>query len=195
MLTNIFLKMLNREASSPGKGAKEIIEHLNLTEGRAVADIGSGGGYFALAFARKVGQGGKVFAVDSKPGYLDFVKRNAKAAGLSNVAVVAAGSNGIPLPEASIDLVFARNVFHHLSDPGRYFQSIRKALKPGGRVVIIDHLPGKGFAFVHLFKHFTPAEGIRKTMESAGYRLSQSFDFLKGQSFSVWKDSSDKSRA
>lgn len=192
MLTKFFLYMLNREASSPRKGAKEIIERLNLTEGKTVADIGSGGGYFALAFARKVGKGGKVFAVDSKPEYLDFVKRNAKAAGLGNVAAVAAGSSDVPLPVASVDLVFARNVFHHLRDPERYFQGIGKALKPDGSVVIIDHLPGKGLGFVHLFKHYTSAEVIRKTMESAGYRLSQSFNFLMGQSFTVWKHSCDK---
>lgn len=55
MLTNLFLRMLNHEASLPRKGARAIIEKLNLSEGKAVADIGSGGGYFSLAFAQKIG--------------------------------------------------------------------------------------------------------------------------------------------
>lgn len=132
-----------------------------------------------------------MFAVDRKPEYLDFVKRNAEAAGLGNVVFVVAGSHDVSLPEASVDLVFARNVFHHLRDPERCFRGIGKTLKPDGSVVIIDHLPGKGLGFVHLFKHVTPAEVICKTMESAGYRLSRSYDFLKGQSFTVWRNARD----
>ncbi len=192
MLTNLFLRMLNREASSPRRGAKRIIETLNPKEGMTVADIGSGGGYFSLAFAQKVGSGGKVYAVDRKPEYLDFVNGSAKAAGLKNIATAVARSDGVPLPEATMDLVFARNVFHHLKDPERYFHAVRKVLKPGGRVVIIDHLPGRGFTFVNLFKHATPVEKICKAMESAGYRLAHSFDFLAGQSFTVWTATADR---
>ena len=57
MLTDLFLKMLNREASSPERGAVRILDSLRITEGQTIADIGSGGGYFALEFARRYGAG------------------------------------------------------------------------------------------------------------------------------------------
>jgi arsenite methyltransferase len=186
MLTNLFLTILNREASSPKRGAQRIIESLHLTEGKTVADIGSGGGYFSLLFAQKVGKGGKVYAVDNKPDHLDFVKRQAEKAGLSNIVSVEAGNEAVALPEATLDLIFSRNVFHHLTDPEGYFRSLKRALKPEGIVVVIDHVPSRGFGFVNIFKHFTPVGVIHKAMESAGYQLSNSFDFLPAQSFTMW---------
>jgi arsenite methyltransferase len=192
MFTDLFLKMLNREASSPKRGAERIIESLQTTKGQTIADIGSGGGYFTLEFARRVGEAGKVYAVDDKPAYLDFVKRQSEKARMSNIVFVLAKSDGIGLPETALDLIFARNVFHHLADPTKYFRSLKRALKPGGRVAIIDHAPGRGFSFVNIFKHFTPAETILKTMESAGYRLSELFDFLPAQTFAVFACLDDK---
>jgi len=186
MFTNLFLKMLNREASSPSRGAKQIIESLRITQGQTIADIGSGGGYFTLEFARRVGDNGKVYAVDSNPKYLDFVRRQSKQAGLSNIEFVVARPSGVDLPPCSLDLIFARNVFHHLSEPVKYFRNLRNALKPEGRVAIIDHGPKQGFSFTSIFKHFTDVEKIIETMESTGFRLSQSFDFLPGQSFNVF---------
>jgi len=186
MFSNRFLKMLNREASSPKMGADKIIANLPLSEGTAVADIGSGGGFFTFAFARKVGMSGTVFAVDTNPKYLDFIKNQALEEGLSNIEYIIAEENRTNLPESSLDLIFARNVFHHLSDPEDYFRGLKQALKPSGKIAIIDHGPGKGFNFVNLFKHFTPVEKIINTMESAGYSLYESFDFLPSQSFTIY---------
>jgi SAM-dependent methyltransferase len=124
--------------------------------------------------------------VDSNPKALDFVARQAEKAGLRNVDVVSAGRGGVVLPESMVDLVFARNVFHHLRDPESYFRSLKRALKPKGSVAIIDHAPGRGFSFVNLFRHVTPVETIHRTMESAGFRLARSLDFLPGQTFTTW---------
>lgn len=192
MLTDFFLKMLNREASAPGRGAKRILDSLRITEGQTIADIGSGGGYFTLEFARRVGENGRVFAVDSKRKYLDFVRRQAERAGLANIEFILAESGGVRLPASSVDLIFARNVFHHLPEPAKYFGDLAAALKPGGRVAIIDHMPHRGLSFVSLFKHFTPVEKIRGAMETAGYVLSESFDFLPKQSFMVFSQSGDE---
>ena len=189
MLTNLFLKMLNREAASPGRKAVQILDSLRITEGQSIADIGSGGGYFTLEFARRVGASGRVFAVDSKRKYLDFVRRQSERAGLHNIEFILAESGGVGLPASSVDLVFARNVFHHLPEPAAYFGDLGAALKPGGRVAIIDHAPNRGLSFVSLFRHFTPVEKIRDAMEAAGYVLSESFDFLPKQSFMIFRRS------
>lgn len=186
MFTSLFLKILNKEASSPKSKPDEIIASLNIREGHSIADIGSGGGYFTLAFARKVGKPGKVYAVDVKPKYLDFIRHRAALEGLDNVSYILGAGGELTLPKTGLDLVFARNVFHHLHEPMNYFQTCKKYLKPDGKVAIIEHKPRRGFGFVALFKHHTSAETIVREMEKAGYSLLESFDFLPDQTFNLF---------
>jgi arsenite methyltransferase len=186
MFTSLFLNMLNKEASSVRSKADEIIAGLEISEGDVIADIGSGGGYFTIAFAGKVGKAGRVYAVDVKPKYLEFIRRKAAREGLDNVSCVLGTSSGADLPEAGLDLLFARNVFHHLPDPSDYFRTMMRYLKPGAKVVIIDHKPKRGFGFVSLFKHHTPGETVVREMERAGYSLTKSFDFLPDQTFNLF---------
>jgi ubiquinone/menaquinone biosynthesis C-methylase UbiE len=187
MFTSLFLNSLNKEASSARSKPDEIIASLGIGAGDVIADIGSGGGYFTIAFAAKVGKSGRVYAVDVKPKYLEFIRRRAAREGSANVSFVLGTSSGIDLPEAGLDLVFARNVFHHLSDPSDYFRAMMRYLKPGANVAIIDHKPKGGFGFVSLFKHHTPGETIVREMERAGYSLTKSFDFLPDQTFNLFR--------
>jgi ubiquinone/menaquinone biosynthesis C-methylase UbiE len=178
--------MLNREASAARSKASDVIERLDIREGRAIADIGSGGGYFTLAFARRAGRTGRVFAVDVKQKYLNFIKRQAEQDGLNNIVFVLAGEKGTGLPEAGLDLVFARNVFHHLPEPANYFANLKKNLKPGGTVAIIEHKK-KGFGFVSLFGHHTSHDAIVREMGTAGYSPAGSLDFLPDQTFTLFR--------
>ena len=186
MFTSFFLKMLNREAASPKHKSERIIESLQIQEGFTIADLGSGGGYFTLKFARKVGTTGKVYAVDTRLKYLDFIRRQAEVEGVDNMIFVLASGEGMDLPGAALDLIFARNVFHHLTEPGKYFHNLKRFLKPSGKIAIIDHKPKGGFSFVSLFRHHTPEELILEEMENAGYFLVESFDFLSEQTFDLF---------
>ncbi len=186
MFTSFFLKMLNREAALPKHKSERIIESLHIQEGYAIADIGAGGGYFTLKFAEKVGKTGKVYAVDTQPKYLDFIRREAECQGDDNIILVLATEDAVGLPESALDLIFARNMFHHLTEPGQYFHNLKRFLKPTGKVAIIDHKPKGGFSFVSLFRHHTPEEVILQEMENAGYYLVESFDFLSEQAFDIF---------
>ena len=185
MFTSLFLKMLNREASSARSKHEEILERLHIQEGQAIADIGSGGGYFTLAFAQKSGKTGRVYAVDIKQKYLDFIRRRSEQAGLDNIIFVLAGEGEMNLPEAGLDLVFARNVFHHLPAPANYFANLKKYLKRFGKAAIIEHKK-KGLGFVALFGHHTSQEAIVREMDEAGYFPAASFDILPDQTFTVF---------
>jgi ubiquinone/menaquinone biosynthesis C-methylase UbiE len=132
--TSFFLKILNTEASSAKNRPIEIIESLDNRKGDAIADICSGSGYFTLALAKNVGKRGRVYAVDVSQKYLDFIRRRASREGLENIICVLAKGDKIDLPEAGIDLVFARNVFHHLSAPTEYFMRHEKIFKTGRAV-------------------------------------------------------------
>ena len=87
MFTSLFLTLLNREAASPKSRSEQIMEALQVREGWAVADLGSGGGYFTLRFAKKVGPHGKVYAIDKRADYLELSddRRSAEVSGTSSM--------------------------------------------------------------------------------------------------------------
>ena len=178
--------LFNREAAAEGAMADRVVESLNLNEGDTVADLGSGGGYFTVKFAGKVGFRGKVYAVDVNRDMLKRVAELAREKGLSNVETVPAARDGSNLKPGSVDLVFLRNVFHHLDNQEKYFSSLAGVLKPGGRVTIVEYKKTGGLSHVNLFRHYTPEDEIVSTMEKAGYTLMKSFSFIQGQSFNIF---------
>jgi ubiquinone/menaquinone biosynthesis C-methylase UbiE len=178
--------MFNSKASDPKNQPDDVLKALELQRGQNVADIGAGGGYFALRFAEIVGADGQVFAVDTNQNFLDFVKKSAKEKDLVNVETVLAAKDTAPLPEKSIDLIFMRNVCHHLPERPEYFKKLKTALKPEGRIAIIEYRRAKGFSFHKMFGHYVPQEKIMKEMEAAGYQLEKDLDFLPEQSFTIF---------
>jgi arsenite methyltransferase len=189
MLTGFRLKMLNREAASSKNKPLEIIKNLNIEYGMVLGDIGSGGGYFASEFSRKVGEGGKVLAIDVNQKSLEYISDNFEKEGSDNIEIVQANHNGLDLPEKSVDLFFLRNVFHHLPEQAEYFKNIRKFLKDDGKIAIIDYKK-KGISVTGLFGHYTPEDVLIDTMDKAGFYPFEKFDFLPNQLFIIFKNKS-----
>ena len=117
--------MFNNKASDPKNKPDWVLDRLALQSGNIVADIGAGGGYFSLRFAEAVGKDGVVFAVDTNSGFLKFINERAKEKGLDNVETVLASEDGASLPE-SVDLIFMRNVCHHIPNRINYFIKLKK---------------------------------------------------------------------
>jgi arsenite methyltransferase len=180
-------RMFNREASRAKFRAGEIVDHLGLKEGDVVADVGSGGGYFTFLFSPRVGESGTVYAVDTNRKNLAFIKAQAARNSLGNVRIVPAEEEELDLPESGIDLVFVRNVYHHMKEPVSYFRKIRKFIRPEGKVVIIDHKESTKGGFLRLFKHYTREEDIVSALARSGYKLGETADFLPAQSFLVFE--------
>ena len=181
-------RMYNRRASGPKSRAEELIKSLELQSGQAIADIGSGGGYFSFRFAQIVAKTGKVYAVDTNLGALNYIRRESVARGVSNLATVAAGEVFSGIPPCSLDMVFLRNVYHHLDDPAEYFAEMRKLLKAEGKVVVIDYRGDRrGFTFYKLFKHSVTPQQVKEDMVEAGYTFESSFDYLPEQYFMIFK--------
>jgi len=186
-LRNLKAEIFNRKASDPKNKPDEILEALALQQGQMVADIGAGGGYFSLRFAEAVGKNGRVFGVDTNPNFLEFIKNSAKEKGLNNIEVILAMEDNPTLPEQSMDLIFMRNVCHHLSNRVEYFKKLKDALKPEGRIAIIEYRASGGrFSFHRKFGHYVPKETIIAEMKDAGYRLEKDLDFLPEQSFIIF---------
>ena len=185
---DIRAKMYNRRASGPKSRPEELIKSLKLQSDQAIGDIGSGGGYFSFRFAQIVGKTGKVYAVDTNLGALNYIRRESIARGVSNMTTVAASEVFSVIPPCSLDMIFLRNVYHHLDDPAKYFAETRKLLKAEGKVVIIDYRgDGQGFSFYKLFKHSVTPQQVKEDMVEAGYTFESSFDYLPEQYFMTFK--------
>jgi len=179
-------RMFNRKASDPVNMPDRILEALKISPGMVIADIGSGGGYFSIRFAGIVGEEGKVYSVDTNRRFLDFIQKSAAEKGLRNIETVPAGEDGMALPQNDLDLVFMRNITHHLSDRPGYFRKLAGCLKPEGRVAVIEYRPARSFSFRGLFGHHVAGEVIEEEMEEAGFSVLRTFDFLPEQHFTLY---------
>lgn len=116
----------------------EIVESLHLQAGWTVADIGAGSGYFTLPLATAVGPEGSVFAVDVSPEMLVHLRGKLAEAHTDNVQCVENEAASTGLESGSCDCVFLANVLHEFDDPSAVLAEMRRILKPGGRMAILD---------------------------------------------------------
>lgn len=91
----------------------------------------------------------------------------------------------LTLPE-NVDMVFMRNVCHHIPNRLEYFRRLKDLLKPGGRIAIVEYRNARRFSFRGVFGHYVPREVIIKEMNKAEYQLQEDLDFLPAQSFTVF---------
>ena len=125
----------------------KMLEFLNVKPGEAVADVGSGGGYYTFKFANLVGEKGKVYALDLVDEQLDNLRRGAEKAGYKNITTIKSKENDCMLPENSLDVCYLCSLYHatyvtsmeYVKDG--FVDSMKRALKPGGRLVIVDNQP------------------------------------------------------
>ncbi|HET9369904.1 MAG TPA: methyltransferase domain-containing protein [Vicinamibacterales bacterium] len=120
--------------------AARVADLTGLGQGQVVAEIGAGSGRFAGVLADRVGMTGRVIATELPGETLDRLK--VALSGRSNVSVVAGAKGHAGLPEACCDLVIMRNVYHHAGGDRVFADELRRAVRPGGRLVVIDFAPG-----------------------------------------------------
>ena len=163
---------------------EKVIAALHLQPGNVVADLGSGGGYFTFRLAKAVAPTGKVYAVDTDQDMVALVAERAKKEAPSLIEPILAKPDDPVLPATGVDLVFTSNTYHHIDNHVTYFSNLRKYLRPGGKVVIIE-LDGRAWP-EGLLGHYTLRESIKREMDQAGYLFDQDLDFLDRQSFLIF---------
>lgn len=129
---------LDRPEREAEEAPSKAIAALGLEPGDVVADVGAGSGYYAIRLARVVGASGRVYATDIQPEMLALVRKKVEAERLSNVEMVLGTPADPRLPAASMDLVLMVDVYHELADPQAMLGALKRALKPGGRLVLIE---------------------------------------------------------
>ncbi len=118
-----------------------LVELLELTRGATIADVGAGFGAWTIQFSRWTGPDGRVYTTDIGDRQLAALRETAEREGLSNVTVVAGAAAATNLPPACCDGILVRDAFHHFTEPEAMIRSLAAALKPGGRLAIIDFPP------------------------------------------------------
>ncbi len=157
-----------------------IMDALGVAEGSAVADIGAGGGWFTIRLARRVGASGTVYAEDIQRQMLEATGRRVAREGLRNVRAVLGTSEDPRLPSGALDAVIIVDTYHELENPDALLRNIAKAIKPQGRVGVVDFKKdglGPGPA---LEDRVDPGLVIRDA-EAAGLRLVAHETFLPYQ--------------
>jgi predicted methyltransferase len=159
---------------------KEIVAACKLKSGVAVADIGAGTGLFTRLFAAEVGAKGKVYAVDIAPKFIEHIEKTCKEKGLKNVVGIVCTATSSELPEVSIDLAFICDTYHHFEYPARTMASIHRALRPGGKVVVVDFKRIKGESSEWVMNHVRAGqETVTREIEAAGFKVVREPKILK----------------
>lgn len=147
----------------------------------AVLDIGSATGYFPVRFARRLSHG-IVFGADIEPSMVFHLNDRARREGLDNLVSLLAAPDDPHVPR-SVDLVFICNTFHHIDDRIDYFQRLKRQLRPGARVAIVDYRVDSHRGPPHKLSR----DHVVREMHASGYALEQEHDFLPEQYFLVFR--------
>jgi SAM-dependent methyltransferase len=149
--------------------AENVMNLLDVNSGLVVADIGAGSGYYTVRLARRVGPSGRVYAEDIVPDYLARLARRV-AEGLGGSITVVRGEPHDPrLPAASVDLALLVHMYHEVAQPYGLLWNLRPALRPGGRVAVIDARKATA-------QHGTPPDLLRCELAAVGYRQTAFYD-------------------
>ena len=152
---------------------ERVMDVLGVKEGAGVADIGAGSGWFTVLAARRVGGGGRVYAVEINPEYVRHIEGRAARESLPQVRAVLGKPDDPLLPARSVDAVLMLKTYHEVAQPVRLLARLRAALKPGARVGVIDR-DGKGD------DHGVARDTVVREAERAGFALVEEHDFVKG---------------
>jgi SAM-dependent methyltransferase len=178
---------INRPTSEPYTGDLSIFEDadraknlqidrvmdiLKITDGKNVADIGAGSGWFTVRAAKRVGTDGKVFAVEINQEYIDYINNRAKKENYTNIQTVLGTENNPKLPDSAVDAVLILKTYHEIGEPIKVLQNLRKSLKKDALLGIIDK-NGKGD------DHGIDKKKVIEEAKRAGFVLKEEFDFTK----------------
>jgi SAM-dependent methyltransferase len=171
---------LERPERESEEAPTKAIDALGLRAGMVVADIGAGSGYYTVRLARRVGTSGRVYATDIQEGMLRLLRANVAGQGLENVVPILGAPDDPRLPPRSIDLALMVDVYHELSAPQAFVRRLRDALKPDGRLVLVEFRKEDPRVPILEVHKMSVAE-VRAELEPEGYVLREVIDLLPWQ--------------
>jgi FkbM family methyltransferase len=156
-----------------------LLKNLNLKSGMNVADIGAGSGYYTSLIAKRIGNG-KVYAVDVEPQMILFLNERIKEEKLSNVVTVLGSETSVRLPASSLDMMLLVDVYHEFSFPYEMGQSMYNALKPEGRLVLVEFRSEDESVPIKTIHKMSVAQSV-KELKAVGFKLEKNISNLPWQ--------------
>jgi len=161
---------------SPGRDQRlhvgRVMDTLGIANGKSVADIGAGSGWFTVRAARRVGPAGTVYAVDINPEAIRYIDNRITKEYLHNVRTILSKSDDPLLPDNSVDAVLLLKTYHEVADPVALLKHVRTAMRSGARLGVIDR-NGNGT------DHGVGSKIVIEEAAQAGFRLLDTYDFVK----------------
>jgi ubiquinone/menaquinone biosynthesis C-methylase UbiE len=163
-----------------------VVEALAITPGMTVADVGAGTGYFMPYLTAAVGEHGTVLAVDVEPSLVAHLRQRAETAPHANVVPILGSFDTPRIPAGSADLILFVDTIHHVDARPAYFRRLQGALRPGGRVAIVDFKKEPAPVGPPL-AHKLARSQVEEEMTLAGYELIDAPDILAYQYLLVFR--------
>jgi len=164
----------------------QALDAIGITRGFAVGDVGAGVGYMTWRMAERVGPSGTVYAEDIQPEMLEKLKRNMQERHLANVREVLGSPEDPKLPAGTLDLVLLVDVYHEFSEPEKMLDHIRDALKPGGRLVLLEYRAEDPKVPIRP-EHKMTVEQVRAEVQPEGFRFDRAIETLPEQHIIVFR--------
>lgn len=174
----------------------EIVAACKIAKGMHVADVGAGTGLFTRLFSPQVGNGGVVLAVDISEDFLKHIQKTTEQEGLKNVQTLLCKQDSTEIPEGSVDLVFTCDTYHHFEFPFKTLESIHKALKPNGRLIIVDYHRIEGKSTDWVMGHVRAGlDVVEKEITSSGFERVEELQGVLKENYMVQFRKVDKKPA
>jgi ubiquinone/menaquinone biosynthesis C-methylase UbiE len=161
------------------------LDVLKIPRGASVADVGAGSGYFTVRLSSRVGPAGKVYAVDIQPEMLRLLGLRLKTENITNVVLIPGAVDNPRLPASALDLELMVDVYHEFSAPQTMLRHLRDALKPDGRLVLLEYRKEDPSIPIRPDHKMSVAEA-KLEVEAEGFRLSQVDESLPRQHILVF---------
>ena len=189
-MSYVYADWLERPEREVEEQPDRVVKALRIPRGATVVDLGAGVGYFTWRLAKRVGPDGKVIATDIQREMLDMLAANLRERGIENVEAVLSTQEDPRLPEGEVDLVLLVDVYHELAYPANTMSHVRRALKPGGRVVVVEYRKEDPSIPIHPLHKMT-VEEVRAEIEPVGFELVEVLEFLPSQHIVVFTPSGE----
>ena len=171
---------LDRPEREAEEAPSRAVRALQIKPGQVIADIGAGSGYYSVLLSKAVGAEGRVYATDIQPEMLAILRRKLEVQSIRNVTLVLGAATETKLPDASVDLALMVDVYHELAQPQAFLQSLKRALRPGGRLVLIEFRKEDPNVPIRE-EHKMSVREARQELEAEGYRFDRVLNDLPWQ--------------
>jgi len=176
---------LERNSRTAEENTNLAIKKLPVTKTSVVADVGAASGFYAFRIAKRVPEG-KVYAVEIQDDAIKYLQEKSRSLNLSNVQVVKGTVQNTGLPDSSIDLLIMVDVYHELEYPVEYLQSIKRALKPQGKLLLLEYKEEDPSVQIKAAHKMSVAQ-VARELAANGFKMVQRGNFLPLQHFLVFE--------